>query len=92
MSQLDEYLDMAQTIAMSGEQKFTSVHGRFGTYYVKEVEGFEYRAQKDSLNVEVMNLENSDPFISRWADGRPCRCHLGRYHSLDKIKEHYDSL
>jgi hypothetical protein len=92
MSQLQEYYDMAYAIALTGEKKFNSIHGRYRQVFVKTIDEFEYRADENSQDVEVMNIENYDPFISRWASGNPCRCHLGRYNSIEKIEQHFESL
>lgn len=86
----DEYTKMSRFISEQGELKYGSMHGRiFMKVYENTVGGFSYSSDPDSEAIEVVNLENFDPFFSIWDDGRACRCHLGRYKSLDRIKEHY---
>jgi len=95
MDRLNAYCDMISVIARTGESKVQWLHGRFNTkepIMVKQIDGFEYRADPESVSAEVVNLDNGDPFLSRWADGALCRMHLGRYNSIEKIKEHFDNL
>lgn len=87
---INEYYDMIGFIAKSGELKYGGIHGSIHTLvFEKEIDGFLYIADPRNQAVEVKNIENGDPFLSRWYDGRSCRCHLGRYGSLNKIKEHF---
>lgn len=87
----DEYCDKVEAIAKTGELKTRGrIHGRIGPpVWERTIGDFTYKADPDTRAVEVVNNPNSDPFLSRWYDGEPCRRHLGRYGSLDLIPEHY---
>lgn len=87
---LNTYCDMVDMIAKRGELKRCFINGiLFGDHliHVNVIDGFEYRSDPESPAVEV--VYKGDPFISRWFDGELCRKHLGRYDSINKIKEHY---